>query len=184
MRRQLATAAIIAIVCAGAVAARVWYDGARALDAGDAAAARGDRAAALAHWRRAAATALPGAPHVAAARARLASSGSAAPEAPEVPPVSGIPEVPPVSGIPEVPPVSGIPEVPPVSGIPEVPPVSGILAALVGFGLWIGGCAYFAARALDGEDRLVRRAAAGAGGLVLVGVVVWAVGLYNAGGSG
>lgn len=55
-----------------------------------------------------------------------------------------------------------------------------VVIALTGFALWIGGCVHFARRALDADDRLVRRAAGASGALFLVGVVVWAVGLYNA----
>jgi len=62
----------------------------------------------------------------------------------------------------------------------EVPSRAWIAAALAGFALWIGGCVLFARRALDAEDRLVPRAAAQAGALVLAGMVVWAVGLYYA----
>ena len=70
MRRVLAVLALV-VVCAGAVAARTVWEGQRALDAGDAAAARGDRAAATRAWMRAASWTLPLAPHVAAARSRL-----------------------------------------------------------------------------------------------------------------
>ncbi len=70
MRRVLAVLALV-VLCAGAVAARTVWEGQRALDAGDAAAARGDGAAAHAAWTRAASWSLPLAPHVAAARSRL-----------------------------------------------------------------------------------------------------------------
>jgi hypothetical protein len=53
-----------------------------------------------------------------------------------------------------------------------------LAVALLGFALWLGGCVAFARRALDAEDRLVPRAAARAGGMVLAGMVVWVVGLY------
>jgi len=89
MRRALIVLAI-SLVCAGAVVARSVWEGQRALAAGDAAAARGDRAAATAAWRRAAEWTVPLAPHVAAARSRLAdanaipagSSGRGGPAAP------------------------------------------------------------------------------------------------------
>jgi hypothetical protein len=55
-----------------------------------------------------------------------------------------------------------------------------LILALAGFGLWIGGCVHFARRGVDAQDRLVRRAAAAAGGMVVVGMLVWVLGLYNA----
>jgi hypothetical protein len=55
-----------------------------------------------------------------------------------------------------------------------------VIVALCGFALWLGGCVAFARRGLDAQDRLVPRAAAQAGGMVLAGMVVWLVGLYYA----
>ena len=62
----------------------------------------------------------------------------------------------------------------------EAPSRTWVIVALVGFGLWLGGCIAFARRGLDAQDRLVPRAAAQAGGMVLAGMVVWLVGLYYA----
>lgn len=62
----------------------------------------------------------------------------------------------------------------------EAPSRTWVIVALVGFGLWLGGCVAFARRGLDAQDRLVPRAAAQAGGMVLAGMVVWLVGLYYA----
>jgi hypothetical protein len=54
------------------------------------------------------------------------------------------------------------------------------LVALAGLALWLGGAVHFARRGLDDADRLVRRAAGTAGGLIGVGVLAWVIGLYNA----
>jgi hypothetical protein len=62
----------------------------------------------------------------------------------------------------------------------ESPALGWTLLALAGFGLWIGGGFYFAFRGLDKEDRLVKRAAARAGIVIVVGLLVWMVSLYNA----
>ena len=62
----------------------------------------------------------------------------------------------------------------------EAPSVGWTLVALVGFGLWIGGGVQVALRGVSPEDRLVARAATTAGVLVLVGLFVWLLGLYNA----
>jgi len=62
----------------------------------------------------------------------------------------------------------------------DAPSLAWVIVALIGFGVWLGGCVRFARRALDAEDRLVRRVAIEAGALVLVGLVVWVVGLYQA----
>ena len=54
------------------------------------------------------------------------------------------------------------------------------LTALAGLALWLGGLVHFTRRALDADDRLVPRVAAGAGLVVLVGLVVWVIGLAAA----
>lgn len=60
------------------------------------------------------------------------------------------------------------------------PSLGWVVVALIGFAAWLGGCVRFALRALDPDDRLVRRVAAEAGALVLVGLLVWVVGLSQA----
>lgn len=62
----------------------------------------------------------------------------------------------------------------------EAPSVAWSLLAVAGFLLWIGGGLLFALRGVSAEDRLVRRPAITAGVLVMVGLVVWLLGLYNA----
>ena len=62
----------------------------------------------------------------------------------------------------------------------EAPSVGWTLVALLGFALWIGGGVLFALRGVSSEDRLVVRAATSAGLLVLSGLFVWLLGLYNA----
>jgi hypothetical protein len=51
------------------------------------------------------------------------------------------------------------------------------LVLLVGFLTWVGSAFAFASRALDEEDRLVRREAWRWGGLVAAGLVLWLVGM-------
>jgi hypothetical protein len=55
-------------------------------------------------------------------------------------------------------------------------------AALAGFGilLWVGGAVVLARRGVDTGGSLVRRPALGAGVAIVVGLVCWAAGLYNA----
>jgi hypothetical protein len=65
------TGALVVLFALGVVVTRAFWDGRRALAAGDAAVARGDSAEAVTQWRRAARWYLPGAPHVADAYARL-----------------------------------------------------------------------------------------------------------------
>ena len=61
----------------------------------------------------------------------------------------------------------------------EAPSLGWSVAALIGFGLWLGGGVMFAVRGLRG-DQLVGSRAAWSGALVAVGLVVWMLGLYNA----
>lgn len=62
----------------------------------------------------------------------------------------------------------------------EAPSVGWTLFALLGFAAWIGGGVLFALRGVGPEDRLAARAATSAGVLVLAGLLVWLLGLYNA----
>lgn len=62
----------------------------------------------------------------------------------------------------------------------EAPSVLWSVIAVLGFLVWIGGGVLFALRGVSPEDRLVRRPAIAAGLLVMVGLVVWLTGLYNA----
>jgi hypothetical protein len=61
----------------------------------------------------------------------------------------------------------------------ESPSVAWSLIAVVGFLVWIGGGVLFAVRGVSPEDRLVRRPAITAGVMVMAGLVVWLLGLYN-----
>jgi hypothetical protein len=62
----------------------------------------------------------------------------------------------------------------------EAPSVGWTALALLGFLTWIGGGVLFAIRGVSRDDRLVRRPAVVAGVAVMVGLVVWLLGLYNA----
>jgi hypothetical protein len=57
------------------------------------------------------------------------------------------------------------------------PPVGWTLVLLLGFFLWVGSAFAFATRAIDEEDRWVRREAWRWGGLVVVGLALWFVGM-------
>ena len=62
----------------------------------------------------------------------------------------------------------------------EAPSVAWSLVARLGFAGWVGGGFLFAWRGVTAEDRLDKKAAARAGLLVLVGLLVWMLGLYRA----
>jgi hypothetical protein len=71
MKRRVFIVVALVAFCLGVIVTRVFWDGRSALVEGDAAIARGDRAEAVARWRRAARWYAPGAPHVAGAYGRL-----------------------------------------------------------------------------------------------------------------
>tara|TARA_R110002096_G_scaffold433887_5_gene653969 strand:+ start:96843 stop:97499 length:657 start_codon:yes stop_codon:yes gene_type:complete len=60
----------------------------------------------------------------------------------------------------------------------QMPSVGWSIVALLGLALWIGGGFGFALRAVDDNDRLVRKAAAYSGAAVAVGMLVWLLGLH------
>jgi hypothetical protein len=62
----------------------------------------------------------------------------------------------------------------------EAPSVFWSLLAVLGFAAWVGGGFLFALRGVGDDDKLVARPAARAGVLVAVGLVVWALALYQA----
>lgn len=62
----------------------------------------------------------------------------------------------------------------------ESPSVAWSVIAVLGFLVWIGGGVLFAVRGVSADDRLVRRPAIAAGVLIMAGLVVWLLGLYNA----
>jgi hypothetical protein len=62
----------------------------------------------------------------------------------------------------------------------EAPAVGFTLLALAGLAGWLGGAAWFAWRGVDDDDRLRGRVAARAGLLVILGLVVWMLGLFAA----
>jgi hypothetical protein len=62
----------------------------------------------------------------------------------------------------------------------ESPSTFWSILALLGFAAWVGGGFYFAWRGIGSDDKLVRRQAARAGVVILVGLVVWMLSLYKA----
>jgi hypothetical protein len=62
----------------------------------------------------------------------------------------------------------------------EAPSVFWSIFAVLGFFTWVGGGFWFAFRGVTAEDRLDRRQAATAGVLVVLGMAVWMVSLYQA----
>lgn len=62
----------------------------------------------------------------------------------------------------------------------DSPSVFWSIVALLGFATWIGGGLLFALRGVTSEDRLVPRMAAYAGVLIVVGLLLWMLGLYSA----
>ena len=71
LRRKIAIVLVIAGICLGVVVTRAVWDGRTALHEGDAAIAAGDKAEAIARWRRTARWYVPLAPHVEGAYDRL-----------------------------------------------------------------------------------------------------------------
>ncbi len=71
MRRKLAVISLSVAFCLAVVVTRAIWEGNSELGAGDRAQARGDAAAAVSAWRRAARWYVPGAPHVSRAYDRL-----------------------------------------------------------------------------------------------------------------
>ncbi|MFW6051254.1 MAG: hypothetical protein ACODAU_08775 [Myxococcota bacterium] len=57
------------------------------------------------------------------------------------------------------------------------PHVGWTLLLLVGFVAWVGGAFAFASRAVDAEDRLIRREALRWAAVVVVGLVLWVAGM-------
>lgn len=60
------------------------------------------------------------------------------------------------------------------------PGTGAVVLAGLGVLLWVGGAIALVRRGVDGAGSLLRRPAVVAGVTILVGVVCWAVGLYNA----
>lgn len=63
---------------------------------------------------------------------------------------------------------------------PVGPSVFWSIVAIAGFFLWIGGAFWFAWSGVSDKDRLVRSVAARAGVLVVLGLVIWLIGLTKA----
>ena len=60
------------------------------------------------------------------------------------------------------------------------PPIAALAFAGLGVLLWLGGAIALARRGIDAAGTLVRRPAAAAGTVIVLGLVTWIVGLYNA----
>lgn len=205
MRRKLAIAAAVTAIVVGVLVTRAIWEGRSALHDGDAAAAHGDTGAAIDLWRRAARWYVPLAPHVDDAYDRLEAAAVEADRRgqteTELAAWRGIrssvlatrwlitPHADRLARADQR--IASLMGSQPGSSGGEAfyleqlrredaPSLPWVVVALGGFGLWIGGCAHFVRRGLDAEDRLIRRAASASGGMVVIGLVVWVVGLYNA----
>jgi hypothetical protein len=62
----------------------------------------------------------------------------------------------------------------------DSPSVPWVVIALAGFLAWVGGGFWLARRGVTAEDKLERRTAARAGLLIVIGLAVWMIGLYQA----
>jgi hypothetical protein len=60
----------------------------------------------------------------------------------------------------------------------QMPSVGWSIVALLGLALWIGGGFAFALRGVDDNDRLVPKAAGYSGAAVIIGMLVWLLGLH------
>jgi hypothetical protein len=62
----------------------------------------------------------------------------------------------------------------------DAPNLGFTVLALVGFAAWVGGGFWFARRGVSADDQLDRRTAIRSGLLVVAGLGLWMLGLYNA----
>jgi len=196
----------------GVVVTRVFWDGRAALEAGDAALAKGDADGAITGWRRAARWYAPGAPHVIDAYDRLETfareaeaSGNragalvawrairssvmatrslytpfparlaAADER-----IAALMAAEEVAADPKKDEAAARAFHAALLARDDSPRLPWTLLALAGFAGWVGGGFWFARRAVTADDQLVRREAIRAGIAILVGLVAWMLGLYNA----
>jgi hypothetical protein len=210
MKRTVIIAAIVVGVGLGAVVTRVFWDGHAALAAGDAAMARGDGAAALVAWRRAARWYAPLAPHVASAYERMEALARAAdangdtaqaleawrairssalatrsfytPYADKLEAANQ--RIAELMARADTTSKKTQPERHAyhleLLERDESPSVPWTLVALAGFAAWVGGGFWLARRGVTAEDKLERRTAARAAMLIAVGLLVWLLGLYQA----
>jgi hypothetical protein len=200
-------AAIIALALAsmglGVVTTRALWQGRSALAAGDEADARGDVAAAIERYRRAARWYVPGAPHVREAYERLEALAEAAEregdEATALRAWRGVrSSILATRGV-RVPfeerleranqRIAHLLAAQQAEGEdarsamleelerPAGPSPAWMVLALFGLGLWIGGGALFATRGVTRDDALQPRYAAAAGVLVALGLIFWLLGL-------
>jgi hypothetical protein len=205
-------ALLVVAVGLGAVLTRVFWDGRRALAAGDAAMARGDAPAALVEWRRAARWYAPLAPHVADAYERMEALARAAEEkgdqALALDAWRGIRSSALATRSLYTPYEDRLAEanqhLAALMARQEValdpkqderarrelhlglllrrddPSVPWTLLALGGFAMWVGGGFWLARRGVTADDQLDRKNAIRAAALIVVGLVLWMLGLYKA----
>lgn len=209
-RRKWVIGAAAVLFVLGVLLSRAFYDGSRALSAGDAALARGDIEEAIRGWRRAARWYVPGASHVSGAYDRLEGLAAAAEENGDrsnaleawravrssilatrsfyTPFEDRLARANDkiASLMAKEPSVAGATEEErrawhlALLEKNEQPSVGWTLLALLGFASWVGGGFYFAWRGLGADDKLDRRHAARAAIVIVIGLVVWMLSLYQA----
>jgi len=210
MRAVARVLVIAALVLAGlgALAIRVVVEGRRALAAGDAAMTRGQRLDAIGSFETAARWYLPFAPHVDEAYDRLRALTTSEDPAVAIAAWRGIRGAARATRTLWTPHADDLEAAD--RGIAELsardpqaamtgdttrereawyqarlsrdprPGTGAVVLACVGVLLWVGGAIALVRRGVDRAGGLLRRPAIAAGVTILVGVVCWAVGLYNA----
>lgn len=196
-------------VCLAAVLTRVFWDGRAALSRGDAALARGDVVEAMTEWRRAARWYAPGAPHVSDAYDRLDTLAKTAEEKGDAKTAldawravrssilatrSFYTPFPSRLEAANERIAALMAKADTAHGTEEErrdfhyallarddsPRVGWALLALAGFVAWVGGGFWFARRGIGEDGKLARTAAARAGLLTALGILVWMLGLWKA----
>lgn len=206
-RRTRALAAGLLLAALGIVVGRLVVDGRAALRAGDHHAGKGDKGEAIRRYGDAARLYVPGAPHVAAARARLQALATEAEGRGDLDTARRALEAERAAllgtrsfftpGADRLQAIDGALArlyaalEDPARGTPEArvawhaerlarrpgPALGPSLLALGGFALWIAAAVAFATRGLDRSMRLRRGAAAGAAAAFVLGFVLFLVGL-------
>jgi len=192
-----------------AVLMRVFWDGHAALRAGDEAMAKGDAAAAITQWRRAARWYAPGAPHVIDAYDRMETLAKTADEHGDrklgleawravrssiLATRSFYTPFPDRLAAANARIADLMAKEDTAAGTEkekrsfhaallardDSPQVLWAILALVGFAAWVGGGFWFARRGIGEDGKLDRRTAARAGLLIAAGLLTWMLGLYQA----
>ena len=173
------TTVVLIVTCVFSIAAalvtRAMWSGRSALAEGDRAAADGHTLRSIDRYARAARWYVPGAHHVGAANQRLRDIAQAAQQRGDSATATIARQALDDAAV-ETAPWSATS----VAASAAPPPNLGWFAlAAAGLFIWFGGALYFARRGVTASDRLDPSAATAAAILVVIGLLVWVVGLYK-----